>query len=112
MKKEQLRNEELSNDTLTDYVLNNDLVDAVFEHHSDQLFEVEHNLIDNSLIYTADFWDILQEHTSPSDLLDGKYSWDHLLEDMADNLSTEEKLSDLIDYVGKNEMIEFINSIL
>lgn len=111
MKKEILKNEELSNDTLTDYVLNNNLVDEVFEHYSDQLFEVEHNLIDNKLIYTSDFWDTLEEHTSPDDLLDGKYTWDHLLEDMTDNLSTEEKLSDLIDYVGKNEMIEFINSL-
>ena len=107
-----LKNEELSNDTLTDYVLSNDLVDEVFEHYSDQLYEVEHNLIDYLIMYTADFWDTLKEHTSPTDLLNGRYSWDHLWEDLADNLSTEEKLSDLIDYIGKNEMIEFINSIL
>ena len=110
--KKVLKNEELSNATLTDYILNNNLVDEVFEHYSEQLFEVEHNLIDNKLIYTSDFWDTLEEHTSPDDLLDGKYTWDHLLEDMSDNLSIEEKLSDLIDYIGKNEMIEFINSIL
>lgn len=112
MTKEILKNEELSNATLTDYVLSNKLVDPVFEHYSDQLFDVEHNLTDSVLIYTSDFWDTLKEYTTPDDLLDGKYSWDHLLEDIADNLSTEEKLSELIDYVGKNEMIEFINSIL
>ena len=112
MKKEQLKNEELSNDTLTDYVLNNNLVDTVFNHYEDELFEVEHNLIDSKLIYTADFWDTLKEYTSPSDLLNGKYTWDHLWEDMTNDLTTEEKISDLIDYVGKDEMIEFINSIL
>ena len=112
MIKELLKNEELSNDTLTDYVVNNDLVNQVFNHYVDELIDIEHNLIDSKLTYTADFWDILQEYTSPADLLDGKYSWDHLLEDIADNLSTEERLSELIDYVGKNEMIEFINSIL
>ena len=112
MKKEILKNEELNNNALTDYVLNNNLVDPVFEHYSNELSEVEHNLIDNKLIYTSDFWDTLKEHTSPSDVLSGKYSWENLWEDMTDDLSTEEKLSELIDYVGKSEMIEFINSIL
>ena len=112
MKKEILKNEELSNATLTDYVISNDLIGEVFGHHQDELIEVEHNLIDNKLTYTSDFWDTLKEYTSPSDLLNGKYSWDDLIEDMTYHLTEEEKISGLIDYVGKNEMIEFINSIL
>ena len=112
MKKEQLRNEEFSNDTLTDYIASNNLVDKVFSNYEDELIDIENDLIDSKLTYTSDFWDTLKEYTSPSDLLNGKYSWDDLIEDMTYHLTEEEKISDLIDYVGKNEMIEFINSIL
>ena len=112
MKKEELKNEEFSNDTLTDYIVNNDLIGEVFGHYENELIDIENDLIDSKLTYTSDFWDTLKEYTTPSDMLNGKYSWDDLIEDMTYHLTVEEKLSDLIDYVGKNEMIEFINSIL
>lgn len=112
MKKEELKNEEFSNDTLTDYIVNNDLIGEVFGHYENELIDIENDLIDNKLTYTADFWDVLKEQTTPSDLLNGKYSWEDLIEDMTYHITVEEKISDLIDYVGKNEMIEFINSTL
>ena len=105
MKKEQLKNEELNNETLTDYVVNNDLIGEVFGRYEDELFNIENDLIDSKLTYTADFWDTLKEHTTPDDLLNGKYTWDDLIEDMTYHLTIEEKISDLIDYVGDRKSV-------
>ena len=84
-------------------VLSND--SKVFDLYVDTLNiydiveEIINYKIDQDLTYTSDFWEILKEYTTPSDLFNGLYTIDNLVEDMRDDMNMHDVVVELLENI-------------
>ena len=61
--------------------------------------EIINYKIDQQLTYTSDFWEKLKEYTTPSDLVNGLYTIDNLIEDMRDDMNMHDVVVELLENI-------------
>ena len=113
LKVEEIEHDNISINELAELVDSDLELNAVYVDVYDWVInDVIDYEIDIKLTYTNDYWDVLKKYTTPSDLINGAYTIDDLLEDMTSDLEDLEVISLVIEHEGKKEFIQGLADFL